>query len=173
MSDVGTDYTLTAEDADALKAVVLLPGDIRAQLLKKYLAERGTAALVNLFCQVIGMANSVVANNREMIELAGIISGELHPHNAHQINLPTLFGALSGVTLAASVDQTKTCNGCAYRLGAIANQSPVTTYDAEWCGQDGNQDFLCHERLDAKGNPRHLCAGNAKRKKQRAGRVAA
>lgn len=162
-----TDYKLTPADADTLKSIVLLPGDLRTKLLQKYLAEHGVGALVGLFSQTIGMANSVVENSREMIELAGIISGELHPHNAHHINLPTLFGALNGVTLAASVDQASTCQGCAYRLGTCANQSPVTTCDAEWCENDGTQDFLCHERVSDGGVPRNLCAGHAQKTKLR------
>lgn len=159
-----TDYTLTTADADELSAMVLMPHEYRAKLLRRYIREHGQAALINLFSQTIGLANSVVANNREFIELAGIIEGTLHPHNAHQVNLPTMFGALSGVGLANSVDQTKTCGGCAYRLGSCANQSPITTTDASWCLSEGD-DFLCHERVDSKGEPHKLCVGHAQKAK--------
>jgi hypothetical protein len=155
--DKAQDYQLSDADAETLKGIVLLPDEFRRRLLAKL----PKADLVHLFSQMIGLANSVVANNREMIELEGIISGELHPDKAHEINLPTLFGALCGVALANAVDGNKTCGGCAYRLGTPANQSPVTTCDADWCDKGGGHDFMCHEDLDDSGNPKHICRGYA------------
>jgi hypothetical protein len=160
-----TDYTMADADADALRGMVLLPHEYRTKLLRRYVREHGQAALINLFSQFIGLANSVVANSREFIELAGIIEGTLHPHNADKINLPTIFGGLVGVGLANSIDQTKTCSGCAYRLGTCANQSPITTIDANWCEDESDLDFLCHERLNAKAEPYKLCAGHAQKTK--------
>ena len=158
------DYRMADAEAEYLRAVVLLPHGSRADLLTRYAVEHGHAAAINLFSQVIGMANSVIENNREMIELLGIIEGGEHPYRVEQYNLPTLVGALAGVPLANSIDQRKVCHSCAYRLGAPANQSPVTTIDAAYCSSD-EITFLCHEDVDEKGNPTHLCRGHAQRMK--------
>lgn len=135
-------YSLTRPDADTLAAALVLPTDARAEFLADYLARFGPDDLLNLFAQALGMANSVVANNREAIELFGICEGTLHPHNAHQINLPTMLGAAQGARIAR--DAKGMCGGCAFRLGTTANQSPITTIDAEDCARDGTP-FLCHD----------------------------
>jgi hypothetical protein len=160
-----TDYQLTDAEADSLKGVVQLPYDIRHEVLTHYAKDRGHDALASLFAQFIGMANSVIANNREMAEMMLITEGNMLPQNAEKINLPTLFGALQGVALANSTKQAGLCSGCAYRLGAAANQSPPTTSDAEYCVQEGN-DFNCHEKLDERGNPTKLCIGHARATKR-------
>jgi len=150
------DYTLTNAQAEALQAAVLLPVDLRLTLLRRLKKDQ----LVELFAQFIGIANSVVFNNREMIEIAGIVSGELHPDRAHEINLPTIFGALSGVKAANLVPaDAKTCGGCAYRLGTPANQSPATTCDVDWQRADG-ADFWCHEDMNGDGTPKRKCTGH-------------
>ncbi|WP_143501540.1 hypothetical protein, partial [Pseudomonas aeruginosa] len=117
-----------------------------------------------LFAQVLGMANAVAENCRAMVELILIERGE-HPHTAEQANLPTMFGALQGVVLAATVDPRGTCAGCAYRLGTPANTSPVTTTDAIYCRQELSR-FYCHADLDDQGNPVRTCVGHAKAMKQ-------
>lgn len=172
-----TDYAMSDHEADQLKGIALLPHDIRREALALYASSHGRDALINLFSQFIGMANSVVANSREMAELLLITEGKLHPYEAEKVNTPTIFGALCGVSLANGVNQKKTCGGCAYRLGTMANQSPSTTSDADWCIEDGwhgaqPYDFLCHERLDEKGNPTTVCLGHAQRKKQCSARAA-
>lgn len=150
------DYTLTDSQAEALQAAVLLPVDLRRTLLRRLKKDE----LIELFAQFIGLSNSVVFNNREMIEVAGIISGELHPERAHEINLPTIFGALSGAKAANLVPaEAKTCGGCAYRLGTPANQSPVTTCDIDWQRADGD-DFWCHEDMNADDSPSRKCIGH-------------
>jgi hypothetical protein len=161
------DYSFSVSDAKELLGAVLLPGDIRKLILKKYLKERGSEALVELFTQFIGMANSVIANNREVIEMELVTKDSMHPHTAEKINLPTLFGALNGVVIAAGVKQEKTCGGCAFRLGTPANQSPVTTCDADWCSHPDEVDFMCHEDLDDKGQPTKKCIGFAQERKKR------
>lgn len=165
-----TDYAISDDDARELLGVVTLPHEYRSMLLTKYAAERGTVALAELFSQFIGLANSVVANNREMAEMLLITEAKMHPHEAEKVNLPTLFGALNGVILARGVDQSKTCGGCAFRLGTCANQSPSTTCDADWCS-DGEVQFMCHEDLDPAGNPTQKCTGftQARRSRRKAG----
>jgi hypothetical protein len=161
------DYLMSDKVAEELKGIVLLSDEHRILALERFLALYGTTALVKLSSQFIGLANSVVYNNREMIELLGITQGGDHPYTAEKYNLPTIFGALCGVALANSVDQSKTCPGCAYRRGTSANQSPCTTSDADLCETDGEPDFLCHEKLDAAGKATKLCAGHAQRTKHR------
>jgi hypothetical protein len=163
-----TDYQISNRDANEIKGVVLLPVDLRQIALAKYVERFGAAALTELFAQFMGLANSVVENNREMIELLGIIEGGDHPYTAEKYNLPTIFGALNGVPLASSINQDKTCGGCAFRLGAIANQCEPTTCDAQYCQSEGEPDFMCHEDLDDEGKPKHLCLGYAQRTKAKA-----
>lgn len=122
------------------------------------------ATMLDLFAQVLGMANAVAENCRAMVELILIERGE-HPHTAEQANLPTMFGALQGVVLAATVNPRGTCAGCAYRLGTPANTSPVTTSDAIYCRQELSR-FYCHADLDDQGNPVRTCVGHAKAMKQ-------
>lgn len=150
------DYALTDAQAEAMQAAVLLPADLRRKMLRRLRRDE----LVDLFAQFIGLANSVVFNNREMIEIALIVEGKQYPGTASQINLPTIFGALSGVKLAnITPAKAKTCSGCAYRHATPANQSPVTTCDADW--QRGNgDDFWCHEDMNADGTPSRKCVGH-------------
>lgn len=151
------DYTLTDGQADALSAVAAVPVEFRRKLLSRI----SKSELVEMFAQFVGMANSVVANNREMVELLLIINGD-HPHSAEKANLPTIMGALWGAKLANAAATDKVCGGCAYRVGTPANQSPVTTCDADWCDNDGRQRFMCHEDLDDKGEPLHVCRGHGR-----------
>lgn len=159
------DYALPKEGADILRGAVLLPADMRRKLLRRYLRSHDVPALIDLFAQFIGLANSVIANNREMIELHHITENGMHPNQAEQINLPNLFGALHGVELALGVDQAKVCGGCAFRLGAPANQCQPTTADAAWCLINESDPFFCHEDMDDSGRPKHLCRGFAQRRK--------
>lgn len=83
------------------------------------------------------------------------------------------FGALSGISIAEGVDQAKTCGGCAFRVGTCANQSAITTGDADLCTHPGEGDFMCHEHLDAEGNPTRKCAGFTQARKGRIRRPSA
>lgn len=163
-----SDYAMTNEQAEALKGIALLPHADRVRALRLYAKHFGQRGLVDLFAHFIGMANSVVANNREMVELFLASEGIVHPEKVHHVNLPTIFGALVGVGLANSVEQAKTCGTCAYRLASPPNQSPSTTLDAAYQVEE-RADFMCHERLDEREEPTTLCAGHA----QRAARVSA
>jgi hypothetical protein len=159
-----TDYSFPSNVAETLRGAVLLPVDIRRELLTMMLERHGAGAIVEWFAQFIGLANSVVANNREAIEIFGIVGGD-HPHTAEKYNLPTIAGALNGVVLAAKVKQKGLCHGCAYRLGSIANQSPITTDDAEYCTHDSDarvHGFWCHEHMDG-AKPTKLCGGHKQR----------
>ena len=159
-----TDYTMTSRDANELKGVVLLPFEFRQKLLAKYAADHGADALIDLFANFIGMANQAVENSHEALWLLGIIKGGMNDRDAEKINSSSLFGALQGVELANRVDQAKTCEGCAFRLGTLANQSPSTTTDAQWCadgvGMEGDR-FMCHEGMGENDEPTRPCAGFA------------
>lgn len=157
------DYKISAGHADLLRGIVCLPGEVREMALIKMAERMGGYGMVQLFAQFIGLANSVVANNREMVEIILITEGGLHPDHssgAKSANLPTIFGALSGILLADGVTSDKLCPGCAFRLGTSANQSPVTTGDADLCVKDSDV-FMCHEELDRYGRPTKGCAGYA------------
>ncbi|AXN23833.1 TPA: hypothetical protein NID51_001914 [Pseudomonas aeruginosa] len=164
MAEPHVDYRISAADAHELAGAVLLPADLRRQVLEKMAAQRDPATMLDLFAQVLGMANAVAENCRAMVELILIERGE-HPHTAEQANLPTMFGALQGVVLAATVNPRGTCACCAYRLGTPANTSPVTTSDAIYCRQELSR-FYCHADLDDQGNPVRTCVGHAKAMKQ-------
>jgi hypothetical protein len=100
-----------------------------------------------------------------MIETVFITEGNLHPHEAEKINLPTILGALQGRELAEGIEQDKLCSGCAFRIGAAANQCLSTTSDAHYCVEDSDH-FYCHINLDDKGEPTNACAGYAIKMKQ-------
>jgi hypothetical protein len=63
-----TDYTIDADAVAWLKGAVGLPYEFRSMAMRRVLAERGPEALADLFAQFIGLANSVIKNNREWIE---------------------------------------------------------------------------------------------------------
>lgn len=157
------DYQFSNADADWLKGISLHPDEIRLQALNQYAEKNGPEALLNLFSQFIGLANSVVHNNREMVELYLVTDCDHHPYAADKINLPTIFGALNGVALANGIDPAKTCPGCAFRSGTCANQSPVTSCDADWAVR-GEIDFMCHDHLGENGKPDRKCIGFSKSK---------
>ncbi|WP_431490949.1 hypothetical protein [Paraburkholderia fungorum] len=169
----GADYTMTQEQARALLGTTSLPHDLRVMVLQNFVGEHGVGALADLFAQFIGLANSVVENNREMAELLLITEGGMHPGTAEKINLPTIFGALQGVKLAAGVNTSSVCHGCAFRLGSAANQSPVTSIDADDCAEPGGDNFMCHEDLDEQGQPVKGCAGFAQQRARRKREMAA
>jgi cation transport regulator ChaC len=160
---VACDYALASEDAEYFKAVCVLPFAYRRELLARFEAENGTPALIEVFAQFMGMANSVVANNREMAEMLLISVGHCDERTAESANLPTIFGALHGVVLANRArSQGGMCEGCAYRLATPANQSPITSLDAADALEECSARFMCHVRgLDDEGEPTRLCAGFA------------
>lgn len=153
-------YTITPAVAEILMGAVGLKDGVRREVLDKLLGDR--AAVLETFVQFIGLAQSVVENNREMIEIILITEGGLTDREAEKANLPTIFGALNGARLAWGIDPAGLCHGCAFRSGSCANQSPITTTDAHDCSQPGEDNFMCHENLDDRGNPTKACAGFAK-----------
>ncbi|MFG0381062.1 hypothetical protein ACF8C6_08865 [Pseudomonas sp. zbq_18] len=158
MNQSATDYLIAPADALELSGATLLPFDLRRKVLARMAAQRDQGAMLDLFAQVLGMANAVVENCRIMTELILTEEG-MHPHTAEKANLPTMYGALQGVLLADGVSQKGTCAGCAYRLGTPANTSPITTSEASHCQRELMQ-FNCHLRLDKEGQPTKACAGH-------------
>lgn len=165
MTQPATDYAIAAADAEDLLGVVLVPADMRRQALERMSAQRTADQMLELFAQVLGMANAVAENCRAMVELILVTDGGMHPHTAEQANLPSMFGALQGVLLATGVDPRGTCAGCAYRLGSPANTSPITTTDARHCQQELTK-FFCHAEFDEAGEPVKQCIGHAKALRQ-------
>lgn len=154
-------YSLTKEQADELRGMALLPDEFRLQLLKRYHKQHGTKALIELFAQFMGLANSVSLNTREFVEMYLVLECKHLPMTAAKINLPTVVGALHGIFTAIPPSKGM-CDGCAFRLGSVANQCEVTTLDANWSVNNLDKNFYCHEDLKPNGEPQHLCAGYAK-----------
>jgi hypothetical protein len=160
MDAKSTDYEISPRDAAELKGVALLPLEFRLALLRTYFEERGADAVISLFANFIGLANSVIENNKDALWVFGIIEAGMNDRQADDVNYASIFGALQGIELASKVDQRKTCHGCAFRLGSLANQSPSTTSDVYWC-LGGDDRFMCHEHFDEEGNPTVPCGGHA------------
>lgn len=161
---------MTIEQARALKPIVWLPYKDRCHALKRLADQIGPERLAELFAAFIGLANSVVNNNKFCIELFGIVSGDYDPSSNEEYNLPTIFGALNGIELAASIPRQRgLCHGCAYRLGTPANQSPITTEDADYLAEENGRQFWCHEHVDENGKPTRVCGGHKQRTRKREG----
>lgn len=155
-------YSLTRKQGETLAGASNLPIDLREMIFARYAKDHGSKALAALFAQFMGLANSVVENNRQALELFGLCHAGLEPWETEKLNLPTIFGACKGAVIAIGVEQDGLCHGCAFRLGSTANQSPSTTCDADWCAHPGEQPFMCHEDMDAEGDPRKACVGFAR-----------
>lgn len=166
MTEAANDYFLSEEAVRWLKGAVGLPYDLRREVLRKAASEHGRDEVIDWFAQFIGMANSVVANNRDAIEIFQILPGEAHPDRAGNINLPTIFGALMGADLARKSKAKGRCEGCALRIGTLANQSPSTTCDVEYVLGDYEEAFWCHENLNEQGLPTRKCPGWAEVKRE-------
>lgn len=152
------DYEIDLIAANALKGALLMPHDLRVKVLTHLSEMRSERLMIELFSQFIGLANSVLANSRDFLEIAGIVYGDLGPYEAEKINFPTLFGALNGLALT-QFGCDKCCSGCAFVKGTHANQSPSTTIDADWCGDAGQPVFSCHEDVGEDGEPTKICQG--------------
>lgn len=160
-------YSLTREQAMDLAGLAALPTAVREEMILKLAVRRGPVYVARLLAQFIGLANSVVHNNREAIENFAIVDGAMHPHTAEKLNLPDIFGACNGAALAVDIDQAKLCGGCAFRLGTCANQSGSTTCDADYLAHPGEEPFYCHEDMNEDGTPKRACAGFAQLRARR------
>lgn len=156
-----TEYSMSPDDALLIAGIGQHDLGARRTMVKAVMAQHGPEKLVELLAQFIGMANSVAANCAEMSDTVLINECGVHPDKFDSVNLPTIFGACQGVQLAYKCDPAGACHGCAYRLGSIANQSPITTSDAEFMAHD-HKGFMCHAELDERGEPLRVCVGHAK-----------
>lgn len=155
------EYSMTPSDAVHIANIALLDLPMRRECLTYYLEKNGMNCLVDLFAQFIGMANSVAENCAETSDQVLIEECGVHPDKFASVNLPTIIGACQGVMIASRCDPAGACYGCAYRLGSIANQSPIATCDADFMAHD-QKGFLCHAHLDDQGEPIRSCVGHAK-----------
>lgn len=164
MEEEALQYKMSKKDAEVLAGIVGMNDYGKKVVLKHYFKENGATKLINIFSQFIGLANSVIKNNQEAIETFLIIEKDYHPYQAEKINFPNLFGACQGIILSQGINQDKTCHGCACRIGTLANQSPTTTSDVDYClsggayGEGGDK-FYCHEDFDEEGRPTKKCIG--------------
>lgn len=155
------EYSMTPDDAMDIAGIAQLDLAMRRTALSAYLERHGQDRLVELLAQFIGMANAVAENCGEMSDQVLIEECGVHPDKFDRVNLPTIIGACQGVLIANKCDPAGACYGCAYRLGSIANQSPITTSDAEYKADD-RKGFMCHADLDERGEPTKVCVGHAK-----------
>ena len=156
-----TAYSLTRDQAETLAGATGLPVNVREVIFTRYAEEHGAPALAALFAQFMGLANSVVANNRDALEIFSMVHLDMAPYTAEKLNLPTIFGALNGAIIADGVEQDGLCDGCAFRHGTHANQSPITTCDADYCSHPGEQPFMCHDHMENE-EPTRACVGFAR-----------
>ncbi len=156
-----TEYSMSPDDARLIAGIGQHDLDARRTMVMDVMTRHGPERLVELLAQFIGMANSVAANCAEMSDTVLITECGVHPDKFDSVNLPTIFGACQGVQIANKCDPASACHGCAYRLGSIANQSPITTSDAEFMAHD-RKGFMCHAELDERGEPLRVCVGHAK-----------
>lgn len=159
-----TEYSMTPADASDMAEMATLDLPMRREALTLYVQRNGPQRLIELFAQFIGMANSVAANCAEMSDLVLISECGVHPDKFDSVNLPTIIGACQGVALAGKCDPAGACYGCAYRLGSIANQSPIATSDADYMAYN-QTGFMCHAHVDTRGEPTKVCVGHAKANK--------
>ncbi|MFP5500728.1 MAG: hypothetical protein ACLGJE_31705 [Gammaproteobacteria bacterium] len=159
-----SEYSMTHSDAMDLAGIAQFDLAMRREALTSYLQRNGSQRLVEFTAQLIGMANSVAENCGEMSDQVLIEECGVHPDKFTSVNLPTIIGACQGVMIASKCDPAGACHGCAYRLGSIANQSPITTCDAEFMAHD-RKGFMCHAYLDEQGEPTKACVGHAKASK--------
>ncbi|WP_162235686.1 hypothetical protein [Pseudomonas congelans] len=158
------EYNMTRSDASDLAGIAQLDLAMRREALTRYLRLNGSQRLVEFTAQLIGLANSVAENCAEMSDQVLIEECGVHPDKFTGVNLPTIIGACQGVLIASKCDPAGACHGCAYRLGSIANQSPITTCDAEFMAHD-QKGFMCHAHFDEQGEPTKVCVGHAKASK--------
>lgn len=161
------DYqAISSEVAQHLLEIGQIPHELRIVRLHRLVREGKIKIDEHLVSGLIGLINSISYNAMMMSEQVFNESGLFHPDKPVSVNMPTIQGALQGITLASNVCQKKTCATCAYRLGTIANQSELTTSDAMYCVENGIT-FKCHEELCPEekfyGTDRTLktCAGHA------------
>ncbi|HEP1207465.1 TPA: hypothetical protein QEN11_22660 [Stenotrophomonas maltophilia] len=159
-----TDHNIHPDLAIELRAIAAVPMDLRRPALRRLAAKIGNAAMVDLFGEFIGLANQVARNAREQAEDLLLLQGHVWPHEAERVNMPCVLGALNGIVLAAGIDPSLLCGGCAFRAGTVANQCLPTTQDADYCSTPGERPFLCHEAVDERGNAISACRGFAQRR---------
>lgn len=159
------EYTMTNTDALWLIPIAQADEGQRIAQLSEYARLNGELRLIELFAQFIGMANSVIENCAAMSDQVLIEECGVHPDKFTSVNMPTILGALQGVVLASSCEPAGACHGCAYRLGSIANQSPIATADAAYMAFN-SKGFMCHAYDDDAGEPTRVCVGHARACKQ-------
>lgn len=161
-----TEYNLAPTVALELAGIVQ-SDDLahRVELLTKFMHLRTEKSLIETFAQFIGLANSVVENCAAMSDQVLIEECGVHPDKFTSVNMPTILGALQGVVLANGCEPAGACHSCAYRLGSIANQSPIATTDAAYMAFN-SKGFMCHAYADDAGEPTRVCVGHARACKQ-------
>lgn len=157
-------YAFTREESCNLASWLTFGHEDRVQFIRNYIALKDPTEIASLFSNFIGMAQTVVENCEEAAQMIALTEFGANPHDVEKMNMPCLGGAIVGYEMSAGVDQGHLCHGCAYRKGSVANTCLVTQADAVYC-HDDKQTFMCHENLDASGEPTQKCRGFLKKEK--------
>lgn len=158
-------YSINPGVATELAAAAALAPDLRLESLRQTIGarQRGGLDVLMLLSEVLGLAVSVGDNCHEQAkEYLQVIHG-YSSEKADRLNLPSAMGALLGIHLAQDIRQEPLCEGCAFRVGAPANQCITTGIDAS----DGS-DFMCHMRGVKDGECSARCAGAVQQERKMA-----
>ena len=156
---------LTKEGRQLLQEVVCASNrEDRVEMLLRFGTEAGARTLLELVADLVTLADQVIENGREHAVDLLIQETGLHPYEAEKLNYPSLKGALIGLEAAERVPahaRSRTCPGCAYRAGSVANQCFTTQSDTDSVLESGDV-FLCHARGvdEVSGEPTRPCIGH-------------
>jgi hypothetical protein len=144
--------------AEALAALSVLSYEDRLSQIKRLRREHGIEWVLRLFNDTIGMANSVTDNSHEMVKFVALMNADLHQQDVDKISLPSMLGAAMGAAAAALCEDVKVCDGCAFKIGSIANQCVPTQADVRHITADDGR-FLCHVDGLEGDKPTQACKG--------------
>ena len=156
---INAKYALSRKDSEYLASVTLMPSDMRLELLRRYRKKNGQDALLKLFVEFIGLANSVEHNVYKRIQSIAVEYLNMPTVDAERLNLPTILGALDGSGIAVDNPTKGMCGGCAFRRGSTANECLSTVLDALESVRNKDQRFMCHGKGFSDGKATRLCAG--------------
>lgn len=158
-------YAFSDDELKQIGAWVLLPHEMRMELMEKFFAGKDPQAIMSMFSNFIDLAHTTVENCEEQAWSCAVGIWGADPNEADKLNMPSLAGAITGVKLSQGVEPNHLCHGCAYRRGSVANTCMVTTFDAAWCHGEFDQPFMCHENIKDDEEPTQKCRGFLKKEK--------
>lgn len=128
------------------------------QIIRRLMADLDKEELLTALVMLTRRFTLATQSAKEHFKLLAINEFKMSPHQAEDLNLPTMVGSLLGVQLAG-LDQDKCCSTCAFRENAAANHCAPTIMEVHHAFHN-NTPFMCHHNL-VDGEPVHLCRGFA------------